>query len=175
MAAQYPQSFRLPDVEYSAAVDMGVLRTPFDSGASRQRRRYTWMPTQISVRFVMHYQRKALWLQWWNQNAYDWFEMAVPDMTVKHATDRCEPLLVRCITDLQINPVGRDHVEITTVIELHPAWNAAMAGQGPNQICWIIAGTPPAPAADTVTAGTPAAPAVDTVTAGTPANPACII
>ena len=173
MAAQYPQSFRLPDIEYSAAVDMGVLRTPFDSGASRQRRRYTWMPTQLQVRFVLHYQQKALWLNWWNKNAYDWFTMAVPDMTVKHATDRCEPLQVRCIADLNITPVGRDHVEITTVIELHPGWNAAAAAA--PKCMWIIAGTPTAPATDTFTGGTPAAPAANTVTAGTPAKPACLI
>lgn len=169
----FPADFRLPDwADYAIAVDMGVLRTSFDSGHARQRRRYTHMPHVFSITFSLHWHMLGRFQAWWNRYAYEWFEMPVPDMYASLDEKRCSPQIVRAIGDLQIRPSGRDHYQISTYMELSPA----AFGTLPTDDCkWIIAGTPTAPAPDTFTGGTPAAPAANTVTAGTPRNPACHI
>lgn len=162
----YPARFRLPDINYDMAVDMGVLRTPFETGYTRQRRRYVSMPTQLSAIFIVENAKRPDWFQWWAENAYTWFIMKVPNMTLVGNDAACEEKAVRCISNLNISPVGPGHTQITAIIEFHPNWAAdvyekigiAGGGGGDCDFDWVIAGTPDVPSSDEVIAGTPDAP-----------------
>ena len=171
MSAKFPVDFRLPEnVDYVETVDMGILRTPFETGHSRQRRRYVNMPTVAQLTFVIRQNFRGRFQQWWNAfgSGPEYFEMPMPTMRASLNNQRCINTLVRGISDLEISPRGTEHWEIRVLVEFHPGWAAGLTTL--EECDWIIAGTPAAPATDTFTAGTPAAPGTDTVTAGTPAT-----
>lgn len=171
---RYPQSYRLPDASYAMSMDTGVVRTPFETGHHRQRRRYKTLPTVVSVTFDIANSQKHSWLMWWNNNAFDWFEMPLPTLfeDLDHG-ENCKISIVRAISELEIRPNGPNHVRINALIEISPANSAAVATA--LDCFWIIGGAPGAPAADTITAGAPGAPAADIITAGDPGHPACPI
>ena len=171
---KYPSSFRLPDASYSMTMDTGLLRTPFENGHHRQRRRYRTLPTVLSVSFDVKNSQKHSWLLWMQNNGFDWFEIPLPTLFEQLATDEhCKPSIVRLISDLDIQPNGGDYVRISCMMEMIP--NAANSMMKPLDCMWIIAGTPAAPSADTITGGTPASRASDTYTGGDPAHPVCPI
>ena len=170
----YPSSYRLPDADYVMQLDAGVLRTPFENGHSRQRRRYKTLPTVIDVTFTVKNTQKYSWMLWWGSNAYTWFNMQLPTLFQQLDPGKnCKLSKVRCISDLSLRPAGGEYVQISCMMELsHDSASAIAGGQNCN---WIIGGTPAAPASDTITGGTPAASATNTITAGTPSAPACPI
>ena len=107
MVERYPSSLRLPEYNpYQLDVDMGVVRTPFESGFHRQRRRYTNMPTILNVRFVMTWKQLRNWQEWWHLHAYTWFEMPAVTMNSAQPTQDCDMHVLRCISDLQIEALS---------------------------------------------------------------------
>lgn len=174
MSVQYPDTFRLPEnVDYVELADMGILRTRFDTGFSRQRRRYVRMPTVARLTFIITQEERGAWQQWWNEYACGpgYFEMPAPTMVASLEGMRCETIRMRGISDLEIAPIGYEHWQIKTLVMFDPAWVANHLY--PDACLWIIAGDPQAPSVDWVNAGSPAAAPSLTYYAGTPLD-ACI-
>lgn len=172
---KYPKSFRLPDYSpYSLDVSMGVQRTPFENGYTRQRRRYTNMPTLFNLRFVIKLTDLSRWQSWWNDNAYVWFDLPLASMY--NGTALCLDHSVRCISDLQLQSLGQGKFfEVTCQVELNPDHVSLPLPPHIGADDWIIGQGPPNPAADVYVGGTPAAPATDIVNAGDPANPSSLV
>lgn len=118
---RYPQAFRLPDYRpYRLDVDMGVRRTKFAGGYTRQRRIHDVMPTIFSLRFVLrNLPELRLWQTWWDLHAYDWFE--IPLASVYNGKNRCLHHSVRCISNLRINSIAEAGMfDIDCQVELNP-------------------------------------------------------
>lgn len=167
----YPSTLRIPEwTPYSLSVDAGVRRTQMDSGNSRQRRKYKTMPTTFSLTFVMTWKQLRTWQAWWNQHAYDWFNMpavsALGDPASTSRTD-CYMHTVRCISNLTIsNSNVAAYCRVQCVIETRSS-TQTLAQSG-----WIRAGSANNPSPDWIIAGDTGNPSPDWIIAGTPANPA---
>src|SRR6516225_2469354 len=104
----YLEDFPLPDQSpYSIAVDMGIVRSPMSGGNVRQRRLYANMPQAFALAFHMHTAELALWQDWVNETAYDWFYLPLSSMYSAGRDDFSPPGLVsyhvaRFISDLAI-------------------------------------------------------------------------
>lgn len=178
MPKTYPTTFRLPEwTPLAMNFDAGLLRTEFAAGNSRQRRRYTVEPVQIEATIVMKRNEWGKWHRWWMLNAFDWFLMPLASPYASELGKNCDPTLVRCMSDVAIpNFYTFDVLEIKVTLEA--LFDPATAGLGPDapSDIWIIAGRPVSPALSKVyVAGTPAAPAADTVLSGTPARPSASV
>jgi hypothetical protein len=174
---RYPSSFQCPQIRpYQIAVDMGILRTPMEGGNTRQRRRYTIMPSIFRLEFVMPAIDLGTWQSWVNAFAYDYFLLNLESMWSAFAGAVTAPHIVRFISDLDIENVVYGWVRVRVQAELSPN-QYAIGGPLIPTYQWIIGGTPTAPAApDWIIAGVPQNPSTpDWIFAGTPANPAAII
>lgn len=170
--AVYPSTFAVADrAPYSMSVDMGLVRSEFAAGNSRQRRGYSVMPHMINLTFHMTVEELFLWQTWVNQFAYSFFHCPVSTMYAGQPPDpvnlRYE--ILRFASDLAISMDGWDWVAVTVVAELS---NDAQTTAPPIGLAgWIVGGRPNSPSPDWVIAGTPDAPSPDWVLAGTPAFP----
>jgi hypothetical protein len=170
----YPSSFPTPLIDgYGIGVDMGLLRTPFESGRSRQRRRYTSMPTAFNFSFAVKVKDLDSWQQWVNQNAYTWFKIKAMSYLTGATNDTCSEHVVRFTSDLSITPITAEAVKIDVTAEQAPT--DLFAPPVPLTDDWIIARTPANPSVDWYIARTPANPAPDVVVAGSPNSPAAIV
>ena len=118
MIGQYPKSWRLPEIDYQMPLDAGLVRTKFEAGNHRQRRRYNNMPTLLNVSFVIPKTQQFPWLAWWSRHGYKWFSMKVPSIKDDLSGSHCVEKSVRCVADIDIVPAGADYIRITTVLEL---------------------------------------------------------
>lgn len=175
VAPVYPAEFRCAQISpYSIAVDMGVLRTPMDSGLKRQRRLYRTMPHTFQLEFVMTVPELGQWQPWVNQYAYDFFTMnKLESYFAGKLGEISSPHSVRFIGDLQIDNPVYGWVRVKVSAELDPL--QPLPGPITPTNIWVIGGTPPAPSTNSVLAGTPPAASVDWIIAGTPAYPSAII
>lgn len=169
----YPRMFPVPDrTPYGYAVDMGVIRSEFAAGNSRQRRAFRVMPHALALTFHMRFEELTSWQNWVNVYAYGWFHCPVSTMYAgappNGANLRHE--LLRFTGNLAIQSEGWDWIGVSVSAELSPDAFAQNPGWGLGG--WIIGGTPKAPALDWIIGGTPAAPSLDTITAGSPGIPA---
>jgi len=175
MATVYPAQFQAAQVmPYQVAVDMGVLRTPMDSGYARQRRLYRTMPHNFALEFVMPALELGSWQSWVNQFAYDYFEMPLLESMWSGAAGAVASVhSIRFISDLSIENVVYGTVRVKVAAELDPN-QAALSGPVVPTFQWIAGGTAADPASpDLVEPGAP--PAADSVIAGTPRSPAAIV
>jgi len=145
----YPAKFRMPlyaplPIELAG----GVSRVKFDSGDHRQRRFRFGLPRVYQATFTMLRADFDAWSLWVNENAYDWFYMPLDD---------CSLMLVRFITDLDVQLISPDMLSVTVSIE------AGNSVKTEASITWILAHIPSAPSAEWVIAGTPPIPAADYV------------
>jgi len=76
---RYPELFPCATWEYSSNQANFLSRTAFDSGWTRQRRRFPQDRTAISLQFVMSTTMFKQWADWMLENGYDWFEMLLED------------------------------------------------------------------------------------------------
>jgi hypothetical protein len=168
----YPSDFPIADRSpYSYAVDMGVVRSEFSAGNSRQRRAYTIMPHVISLVFHMRVEDSYVWQTWINGNAYTFFHCPVSTMYAGEPPDNTNLRyeILRFTSDLAVTMDGWDWVGFTVAAELS---NDAHSTAPPVALGgWIVGGQPPAPSSDLFIGGTPAAPSVAWVLAGTPSAP----
>lgn len=115
----YPfQTIACPLIDgYSALVDMGVLRSPSDTGHVDQRRRYKTMPTVFNVSFVLPVADLDSWLSWMNAFAYDWFEM--PLVSYKTLGDIPSTHVVRVIAGFQMSAIRENpaYMRVSTQME----------------------------------------------------------
>jgi len=171
----YPTEFRCAQIaNYRVAVDMGVLRTPMDSGLPRQRRLYRTMPHTFQLEFIMTVPELGAWQRWVNAHAYDYFTMGKLESYFAGVMGEiATPHSVRFTGNLEYDNPVYGWVRVRVPAELDPL--QPFPGPIEPTNLWVIGGTPPAPSPNNVIAGTPPAPAPDWLIAGTPAYPAAVI
>lgn len=176
MAETYPAEFRCAQITpYRIAVDMGVLRTPMDSGLQRQRRLYRTMPHTFQLEFVMTVVELGDWQVWVNQYAYDYFIMPrLESFYAGRLGEISSPHSCRFTSNLDIDNPVFGWVRVRVSAELDPL--QPISGPTVPTNLWVVGGTPPTPSnVNTIIAGAPPAPGADAIVAGSPAFPAAII
>jgi hypothetical protein len=168
----YPDAFPKPTVQgYGIEVDMGLIRTEFDTGNHRQRRTYKTMPHQFALNFAMSVTQLYAWQNWVNQNAYTWFSLDMMSFLTGNVPGHCSQHLVRFISNLSITPMTQTHVQVSVAAEMtDPLGNVIITSDGD----WIIGGDPESPSADWVIGGEPDAASQDFTNPGTPQYPSSI-
>jgi len=77
----WPATLPLPTVQgYSVQPGEAILRTDMDAGLARQRRRFTEVPTKVSVRWIMRRDQYAVFEGWYKWNAKEganWFTITL--------------------------------------------------------------------------------------------------
>ena len=77
MTITWPTTLPLPTVQgYGIRPGEAILRTEMEAGPARQRKRFTQVPTRISVRWVMRREQFALfeaWYRWQAKEGGQWF------------------------------------------------------------------------------------------------------
>ena len=79
MTVFWPATLPLPSIEgYGLHPGEAILRTEMEAGPARQRRRYTQVPSRISVRWTFRRDQFALfeaWYRWHAKEGGEWFEI----------------------------------------------------------------------------------------------------
>lgn len=77
MTTTWPDTLPLPTVDgYNIQPGEAILRTEMEAGMARQRRRFTDVPTKVSVRWIMRRDQYAVFEGWYRWNAKEganWF------------------------------------------------------------------------------------------------------
>jgi hypothetical protein len=154
----YPSS--LPCVSriegHSATAFAGLVRTPMESGNTRQRRAQRLLPHQIALVFVIAQETYADWLAWINENAYDqWIALKLPGFLASRAGATTALVPVRFMSDVstELIPahrlwVWRCRVQaewLPSSTDLAPTPFGPWIVSGFDVDQWIVAGTPAAP------------------------------
>ena len=76
---EWPETLPLPTVEgYGIQPGDAILRTEMEAGPARQRRRFTQVPSRVSVRWIMRRDQFVLfeaWYRWQAKEGGAWFEI----------------------------------------------------------------------------------------------------
>jgi len=79
MTDGWPERLPLPTIDgYGIRPGEAILRTEMEAGPARQRRRYTQVPSRISVRWIFRREQFALfeaWYRWTAKEGGAWFEI----------------------------------------------------------------------------------------------------
>ena len=77
----WPQTLPLPTVQgYGVQPGEAILRTEMEAGLARQRRRFTDVPTKVSVRWIMRRDQYAIfegWYRWQAKEGANWFTITL--------------------------------------------------------------------------------------------------
>ena len=77
MVVSWPATLPLPTIEgYDIHPGEAILRTEMEAGPARQRRRYTQVPSRISVRWTLRRTQLAVfeaWYRWQAKEGGEWF------------------------------------------------------------------------------------------------------
>ena len=77
----WPQTLPLPTVQgYEVQPGDSILRTEMEAGLARQRRRFTDVPTKVSVRWIMRRDQYAIfegWYRWHAREGANWFAITL--------------------------------------------------------------------------------------------------
>ena len=77
----WPQTLPLPTVQgYGVQPGEAILRTAMEAGLARQRRRFTDVPTKVSVRWIMRRDQYAIfegWYRWHAREGASWFAITL--------------------------------------------------------------------------------------------------
>ncbi len=81
MTITWPTTLPLPTVQgYSVQPGDTILRTDMESGLARQRRKFTNVPTKVSVRWIMRRDQYAVfegWYRWSAKEGASWFSITL--------------------------------------------------------------------------------------------------
>lgn len=79
MTITWPTTLPLPTVQgYGIRPGEAILRTEMEAGPARQRKRFTQVPSRISVRWLMKREQFALfdaWYRWHAKEGGEWFQI----------------------------------------------------------------------------------------------------
>ena len=79
MTISWPKTLPLPTIDgYGVHPGEAILRTEMEAGPARQRRRFTQVPSRISVRWLFRREQFALfeaWYRWHAKEGGEWFEI----------------------------------------------------------------------------------------------------
>ena len=77
----WPSTLPLPTVQgYGVQPGEAILRTEMEAGLARQRRRFTDVPTKVSVRWIMRRDQYAIfegWYRWHAREGANWFAITL--------------------------------------------------------------------------------------------------
>ena len=77
MVISWPATLPLPSIDgYGVHPGEAVLRTEMEAGPARQRRRFTQVPSRVSVRWLLRRDQMALfesWYRWHAKEGGEWF------------------------------------------------------------------------------------------------------
>lgn len=77
----WPSTLPLPTVQgYGVQPGEAILRTEMEAGLARQRRRFTDVPTKVSVRWIMRRDQYAIfegWYRWHAREGASWFTITL--------------------------------------------------------------------------------------------------
>ncbi len=77
----WPPTLPLPTVQgYSVQPEDAILRTEMEAGLARQRRRFTNVPTKVSVRWIMRRDQYPIfeaWYRWQAKEGANWFTITL--------------------------------------------------------------------------------------------------
>lgn len=77
----WPNTLPLPTVQgYAVQPEDAILRTEMEAGLARQRRRFTNVPTKVSVRWIMRRDQYAVfegWYRWHAKEGANWFTITL--------------------------------------------------------------------------------------------------
>jgi hypothetical protein len=171
----YPAEFRCAQITpYRIAVDMGVLRTPMDSGLPRQRRLYRTMPHAFQLEFVMTVVELGDWQRWVNIYAYDYFTMGrLETYFAGMVGEISSPHSVRFTGNLEIDNPVYGWVRVRVPAELDPL--QPFPGPVEPTNLWVVGGFPQSVITNWVIGGFPQSIITDWIIAGTPAFPAAYL
>jgi hypothetical protein len=158
----------------SLGLASGVVRSPIEAGATRQRRAHVQLPQTFTLVFVIDQALYAGWVAWMNAHAFDgWVLIALPGVLASRAGADVVPVPVRCTSDLQAELLPVHRLWFWRV-RVQAEWMPSAADLVPiAQGAWIAAGSPAAPSSpDWIRAGTPGTPSnANRLIAGTPSAP----
>lgn len=81
MQITWPQTLPLPTVQgYGVQPGEAISRTEMEAGLARQRRRFTDVPTKVSVRWIMRRDQYAIfegWYRWHAREGANWFTVTL--------------------------------------------------------------------------------------------------
>lgn len=81
MSIIWPPTLPLPTVQgYAVQPEDAILRTEMEAGLARQRRRFTNVPTKVSVRWIMRRDQYAVfeaWYRWHAKEGANWFTITL--------------------------------------------------------------------------------------------------
>lgn len=81
MQITWPPTLPLPTVQgYAVQPEDAILRTEMEAGLARQRRRFTNVPTKVSVRWIMRRDQYAIfegWYRWHAKEGANWFTITL--------------------------------------------------------------------------------------------------
>ena len=113
---KWPQNLPLPTIAgYGVAPGEAILRTEMEAGPARQRRRFTQVPSRVTVRWVMDDWKYALFESWYKHKAKEgtvWFDINLYGgigTAVQEA---------RFAGQFQASLIGGGHWEVTSEIEI---------------------------------------------------------
>jgi hypothetical protein len=107
---------------YRYSVDMGLLRTPFESGAVRQRRKYLNQPAAMSLAWDFNTSQVARFAGFADVNGYAWFDMELPTIqtpgTFADPPVYLTPISLRFSTNYVVTATGFDRFKVEVGAEV---------------------------------------------------------
>lgn len=108
--------------DYRFVVDMGLVRTPFESGATRQRRRYLNQPAVLSLAWDFNTAQMARFGAFADVDGYSWFRMNLPSIqtpgTEVEPAIYLTPIDLRFTTNYVASATGFDRYKIEVGAEV---------------------------------------------------------
>lgn len=106
-----------PSTPYQYEVDSGLIRTKYDDGYARQRRKYSFRPHTFGLTFDVSAGTLQTLSEFVNTYGYTWFYM--PLVSGMAGVPRLVDHLVRVISNLQVNYQGYDLYRVTFTAECY--------------------------------------------------------
>lgn len=174
----YPTTLPCPAVSLSETAAAAVIRTPFDSGLSRQRRTHRRMPTTMRLEWLMDQQKLATWMTWVNDHAWEWFKLDLPGELAGAHNAQTWAHTIRFISDLEKELIAYDG-------KMTPFWRVSVQAEWDRAVDvahaadlrdkWIIGGSADAPESEDIIGGDADIPEVEVIIAGTGTDPEALV
>ena len=170
---KFPTTFPCPRTVMDVTMTTGLVRTQFEAGTTKQRRRFKNLPHLLNVQWVLNSTELRQVVPWLNDNGYKEFDIDLPSGLAGQIGKPTAAHTVRVVSDLACNMLVYNKDDPTRnlwELNLTLEWMQYSTTVRPAGI-WIIARTPANPSPDWYIARTPANPSPDWVLTGTPTIP----
>lgn len=156
----YPSTYPPPDAPgYSGSKSVGDNRSSVDSARPNTIREYNAAVESVAATFEMDHAQWWPWIVWVDANGFDWFDIDL--VSTARPVDVFSTVRARVASAVDVSKLGDNRLAAAVVLEILPAGAPDPAAVLPAAHDKRVAGTPGAPASDTVDSGSPASPATD--------------